>query len=333
MELRPLTLTDTEAWSQLIATAFNRTPTEAASVWHWLNTNRNLVAWGAWEGEILAAQYSCLLRTLYLPTQQSTHVVGISTNMAVHPAYRGRGLVKQVAEPVYAALRERGVLAGVGFSNAEGVKVDQHSQGYGYRVVGALSSHLILLSGHGHRVHEQGASTKWSATALLPAPTLALAQPVAMWPRCIESMPTSQSEKICFHNSVDNLHHRFAAHPFRQYRFWVLRSPDGAAQGVVVDRPTLLLGLTGSSLLAIYGQDGAEVLRHWAHAIRAKGVRFIRVLATPYATALQALDKLGLSFKLQPRKPHYLTVKPLQADCPKGLFDLTQWDCLGGEVL
>ncbi len=323
MELRPLVPTDTEAWSQLIALVFNRTPAEAGSVWQWLNAHQDLLAWGAWDGNTLAAQYSCLLRTLYLPATQSTHLVGISTNMAVHPAYRGRGLVKQVAEPVYAALRDRGALAGVGFSNADGVKVDQRSQSYGYKVVGALSSHLIWL--------RQSAAADRAMPMLISE--LGAGQLAGRTPSGMDCRPTGPEVKICFHNSLDNLQHRFGAHPFRHYRFWVFRSSDGAAQGVVVDRPTALFHLTGSSLLAAYGRDITQVLQGWTLAIREQGAHFVRVLATPYSASLRALNKVGLSFKLRPRHPHYLTVKPLQADCPVNLFDLAQWDCLGGEVL
>ncbi|MEZ4642293.1 MAG: hypothetical protein R3E31_06070 [Chloroflexota bacterium] len=43
--------------------------------------------------------------------------------MAVRPDYRGRGLlIKQVSQPVYAALAALGGVAGVGFSNAAGVR-------------------------------------------------------------------------------------------------------------------------------------------------------------------------------------------------------------------
>ena len=319
MELRQLTSTDSTAWSQLIATAFNRTLEEAAAVWRWLHANHDLVAWGAWEGEHLAAQYSCLLRPLYLPTTQSTHSVGISTNMAVDPAYRGRGLVKQVAEPVYAELKARGVLAGVGFSNAEGVKVDQRSQGYGYRVVGALAAHLIWLPACSSTVAQSTEQATWQLTTTLPNIETAL--------------QTQPADKICFAGAWRTLQNRFVTHPFRQYRFWVYRSADGTVMGVVVDRPTALLRLAGSSLLAVYGRDMTEVLRRWTMAIRAQGAHFVRVLATPCASALLVLRTLGLSIKLRPRQPHYLTVKPLQSTCPAGLFDFAQWDCLGGEVL
>ncbi len=328
MELRPLTPSDTTAWSQLIAAAFSRTPDEAAAVWHWLQANHDLVAWGAWDGARLAAQYSCLFRSLYLPATQSTHQVGISTNMAVHPDYRGQGLVKQVAEPVYALLRQRGVLAGVGFSNAEGVKVDQRSQGYGYRVVGALSSHLIWL-----RLHPFIEVKALANTPAKPSIPMSGMQLTPTLPFTIEAVTTDHCSKISFHNGLNTLQHRFAAHPFRRYRFWVYRAANGAARGVVVDRPTTWMGVAGSSLLAAYGQELPEVMRTWTKAVRAQGTHFVRVLATPHAEALQALGQLGCSFKLRPRQPHFLTVKPLQPNCPTSLFDLSQWDCLGGEVL
>ncbi|MEZ4646792.1 MAG: GNAT family N-acetyltransferase [Chloroflexota bacterium] len=59
-----------------------------------------LLAWGAWDGARLAAQYSCLLTSLRLPGTEEPARVGMSINMAVHPDYRGQGLIKQVSQPV-----------------------------------------------------------------------------------------------------------------------------------------------------------------------------------------------------------------------------------------
>ena len=102
---------------------------------------------------------------------------------------------------------------------------------------------------------------------------------------------------------------------------------------VTFGKVTFNVSVAGSSLLAAYGQELPEVMRTWTKAVRAQGTRFVRVLATPRAESLQALGQLGCSFKLRPRQPHFLTVKPLQSNCPTSLFDLSQWDCLGGEVL
>ena len=316
MEVRQLTShpADVEAWATLIAVAFNRPVAEARVLWSWFNAHQSLLAWGAWDGATLAAQYSCLIRQLQLSNANAC-TVGLSTNMAVHPRYRGRGLIKLVAEPVYDTLRQLGALAGVGFSNAHGVKVDQRSKGYGYRVVGPLLSQIVWP----HRVSAEPLRLSWDWPDL-PA-TYGMAQ--------------SFSTQIRFEVSAAVLWQRYAAHPFRRYRFGALHV-DGAAAGVVIDRPAKILGLRGASLLHASAASPIvlrELLARYVAALQQEHGHFVRVLATPRATGLPVLHQLGRVTNLRPCHPHYLTVKPLQPDAPPELFDLTCWDCLGGEVL
>lgn len=69
---------------------------------HWLYAGHDLIAWEVWDGSRLAAQYCSLLTALSIPDIAAPECVGLSINLAVHPDYRGRVLVKQVAQPVYA---------------------------------------------------------------------------------------------------------------------------------------------------------------------------------------------------------------------------------------
>ena len=314
MALRQLTShpSDVAAWASLIALTFNRPVAEAQALWAWFNAHQSLLAWGVWDGDVLAAQYSCLVRQLQLPNAQMCSV-GLSTNMAVHPRYRGRGLIKQAAEPVYQTLQQRGALAGVGFSNAAGVKVDQRSKGYGYRVVGALVSQLIWLR-------------PVQAAPLHLTPD---------WPAMPIGSITHPTDQIHFEASPSTLRHRYAEHPFRRYRYG-LGFQDKAAHGIVVDRPERFLGVRGASLLHAHAANSAALhtlLARWVAALQAQGTKFVRVLASPGAPALHVLHQLGYAITLRPRHPHYLTVKPLQPDVPPELFDVMRWDCLGGEVL
>ena len=100
MDIRPLTLENCSAWSDLLAVAFARQPAQMAALLHHFYGKRQLVAWGAWDRERLVAQYSCLLTQIYIPTMAAPQIVGMSINMAVHPDYRRRGLIKHVAQPV-----------------------------------------------------------------------------------------------------------------------------------------------------------------------------------------------------------------------------------------
>lgn len=311
MEIRFLTEDDAGSWADLLSVSFARQPAEMRQLWDWFHAGRELIVCGAWDGARLVAQYSSLLASLSVPHFPDPVWVGISTNMTVHPDYRGRGLIKQVASPVYLALADKRCIAGVGFSNAAGVKVDKHSQGYGYQVVGKMESKLLWL--RGNRVKEGIYLTDhWSETSW-DCPTLR---------DCIRFAVTPMS-----------IYQRYGSHPFRKYRFGVWKR-EGKVVGVVVDRPLCRHGLCGSSLLAVYGQNLSELLGRWAGAIGASGAQFVHFLTTPNSPVWRAIKELGFCFPIPfNRSPYYLTVKPLYAGLCAPLLDFSRWDCLGGDIL
>src|SRR5690349_13675851 len=138
MNIMPLSPEHHPACADLLAASFGRTSAEMSQLLRYLYAGYSVIAWGAWDGDRLVAQYSCLLTSLNVPGMDVPMLVGMSVNMAVHPDYQGRGLIKQIAQPVYQAVGEQGGMAGVGFSNAAGVKVDRRSKGYGYQVIGQM---------------------------------------------------------------------------------------------------------------------------------------------------------------------------------------------------
>lgn len=307
LRISPLTLDDGEAWAGLLAAAFVRQPAEMIQLLAYLQAAAPLIAYGAWDGVRLAAQYSCLLRQVHVPHQSGTIKVGVSINMAVHPHYRGRGLVKQVAGPVYTTVQAHDGVAGVGFSNAAGVKVDKYSQGYGYRVIGQLDSTVALL--------------------LRPSPLPPLSL-TTTWPTT--SLSGSSFNDSCFHfvTTPEWLRQRYAHHPFRRYHF------AGSEGQLVVYRPFRWLGLSGASLLAVHGQELTTVLGQWSCALWQQGIRLIHVLTSPQAPLLAALRQTAVCLRLPySRSPYYLTAKALNDELPGTLFDFARWDCIGGDVL
>ena len=311
MKIAPLSLDDVTPWARLLATAFNRQPEQMSQLLHFLQPETHLVAWGAWDGDSLAAQYSCLLRQLYSPTQDVNLPVGLSINMAVHPHYRGQGLIKQVAQPVYEHLAAKKVVAGVGFSNAAGVQVDKRSSSYGYRVVGQLRSYLLWLG----------------STA--PCPDFEL---TTLWPEQ-PFQPVRQNTAVQFAWTSTSLRHRFACHPFRKYHFGVWHHQETIA-GIVVYRPTRLFGLPAVGLLAIYGNDHLSLLQRWMAAVKADGYRWAYLVSTPQTSLLHTLRQTAVCLP-QPisRTPYYLTLKPLTNSLPPAIFDFENWACLGGDIL
>ncbi|MCB8944792.1 MAG: GNAT family N-acetyltransferase [Ardenticatenaceae bacterium] len=307
MRITHLTSDDYEAWAELLAAAFARQPSEMVQLLTFLQSAAPLIAYGAWDGAQLAAQYSCLLRHVHVPGQPLPITVGVSLNMAVHPDYRGRGLVKQVAQPVYTAVHNQGGTAGVGFSNAAGVQVDRHSKGYGYQVVGRLDSVVGV----------------WQRP--LSAPPLTL---TTCWPDSLPCFSSACPIKHHFISSSAWLAHRFAQHPFRQYHFGV-----GEA-GVVVYRPFHWHGWRGVSLLAAHGPDLAALLRHFSAALWPQGIRMVHLLTSPQSSLLKGLRQTAVCLRLPySRSPYYLTAKPLCTQTAASLFNFNQWDCIGGDIL
>lgn len=312
MEFRALTPADCTAWADLLAVSFDRTTTDMEGLLGWLFQGWPLVAWGAWDGDRLAAQYSCRVMDVRVPGHDAPVQVGMSINMAVHPDYRGQGLIKHVARPVYETIAEQGGIAGVGFSNAEGVKVDLKSKSYGYRVVGKLTSSLVWLA---------------QRRGVLP---LHLTDE---WPDNLCPIGANPDSGVQFTPNADQIRHRFAHHPFRRYAFGVWDEGD-CRRGVVVYRPIEYGRIRGAGLLAAYGDDLPELLRRWAAALQDERINFVHVLTSPQAALRTALPEMGRMIHLPySRTPYYLTAKSLDAKRATPLFDFKQWDCVGGDIL
>ncbi|MFN8374288.1 MAG: GNAT family N-acetyltransferase [Anaerolineae bacterium] len=309
MDIRPLTHADLAQWSELLAAAFQRPQAEMCALLGWMLTGYRLTAYGAWDSDRLAAQYSCIYTSLYVPGGFQHTLAGMSVNMATHPDYRGRGLIKQVSQPVYETLAAEGVAAGVGFSNAEGVQVDRHSKGYGYRVVGRLVPYAALVPPRRQRTH-----------------TLQLSDTF-----CDHTQGFSWNrERICFSASACTVIQRFAHHPFRQYRFGIWED-SGQLCGVVVDRRVR----GGVSLIAAHctvEYSLRELLHRWLSSL--EGERFVHLLASPNSSVRAALHAITPCIPLPySRHPYYLTAKALQADTSPAFFDFARWDCIGGDIL
>ncbi len=311
LNVAPLSLSQRTEWADLLGVAFNRPSADVVRVLDAMHDAYPVVAWGVWDGATLAAQYSCLLKDLHVPGSGSPVSVGLSVNMAVHPDYRGRGLVKLAAEPVYEAVRAAGGVAGVGFSNAQGVRVDRRSRSYGYQVVGRLRSTLAIM---------------------VRPPQ---AEPVSLtdsWPGF--AVPEPQSDRLVrFGNPVHALKHRYAEPRPVRYRFG-LWTDEGALRGAVAYRGVRWRGVRAASLLAAYSDDVESLVARWARAQWDEGVRAIHTLTSPKCPVRDGLRRIALTAQVPlSRSPYYLTVKPLGPEMPAMLLDFARWDCMGGDIL
>jgi len=310
MRVQPLTPHDTDVWAALLAVCFQRDPADMVALLGWLHQLGTVVAWGAWDRKQLAAQYMALVRPVQGP--EETFHVGMSINMAVHPDCRGRGLVKQVAGPVYEQVRDCNGAFGLGFSNAEGVRVDRNSKSYGYQVVGQLTPWVGPLS--------RGRGETLTLTDDFPALTAFTTE-------------TTPSARFGFPRTPEALYRRYAVHPFRDYRYGIWREGE-RVRGVVVYREIQVAGVRGAALLDTWGDDLAALLARWTATVRRSGARFVQTLTTPESRIEQAL-RASVPLVRQPitRNPYYLTIKPLTATLPAGYDTLAGWDVVGGDVL
>lgn len=312
VEYRSLTLDDRAAWGRLLATTFSRTPEQMEQLLLWFHRGFELVTWGAWDGDRLVAQYNCRLLRLHVPGLPEPALAGMGLNMAVDAAYRGRGLLETVAGPVHEMITERGCIAGVGFSSAGGLAVTKKSSSYAYQVLGPMTSTLVALS---HRRYPE---------------------PVELgeaWPDGQLTLPEGDKRFVRYAVTPASVRHRFAEHPFRQYRFGAWRDGN-EIRGLVVYRPVRLRGVGGVALLAAYGEDVPELLARWAGAMRRTGVGLVHVVTSPASPLRDALHAAGTRLTVPwSRSPYHLISRALRDDTPRVLFELDHWDCIGGDIL
>lgn len=309
MNLRRLTLADITQWGQLIATCFNQSPSDMERLIYWLACLGHIEAYGLWDNNNLIAQYACLLRTVYIDNKPIP--VGMSINMAVHPAYRGRGLVKQVSQPIYTSLQDKQVMLGMGFSNAQGVKVDKHSQGYGYQVVGQMQPLISILKSFNRR-------------------PLILSDDI---PYRQVRIPKQNQQKAHFQKDLKYIMQRYMQHPFRHYHYGIWQENERVL-GIVVYKKVKLWGVPSVALLDVYGNNIEELLIRWSSTLRQQHIFLLHTLVTPQSSIQQILQQhwrvLNAPFS---RNPYYLTVKPLSNHMESSLLDFRQWDLVGGDVL
>lgn len=309
MDIRPLTPADNLHWATLLALAFQRPTSDMFAMLDWLHTGFEVVAYGAWDEDILVAQYACIVRRLHVPNCPTPISVGMSFNMCVHPAYRGQGLIKQVSQPVYAQIKAQGGVAGMGFSNKDGVKVDRRSKGYGYQVIGKLIPSLVWITTKHHRANH---------LELTPN-----------FPTDFTFSTSPKSNCIGFDYDAQDIRLRYIQHPSRLYHYGVHDS-----LGIVVYRPTKIGGIDVVSLLGAYGDDLPTLIQAWASALRQSGIRLIHMVGSPQSALRESVNRVGISMRLPySRNPYYLTVKPMDEIVSPQLLQFDQWDCVGGDIL
>jgi hypothetical protein len=312
IEVRPLTVADLGPWARLLAVCFDRTPAQMQGLLGWFHAGFELVAMGAWDSDALVAQYNARVLQLLVPQFDSPLAAGMGLNMAVDPAYRGRGLLDQVAAPVHEALSARGCVAGVGFSSAGGLAVTRASRHYAYEVLGPMVSLVVPLTRRRY-----------------PDPLTIR----STWPTEPVELELPRDDFVRYAAEPASLRHRYADHPFRRYAY-ATRERGGVVDGLIVFRETQLRGLPAVSLLAVHGADPATLLGSFAASLRSRRRPLVHVLLSPASPMRPALGSMGPALALPfSRNPYHLITRALSSDTPPVLFDLARWACTGGDIL
>ena len=304
-------MADLGPWSRLLAVCFDRTPEQMHGLLEWFRAGFELVAMGAWDAGALVAQYNARVLQLLVPGFDGPLEAGMGLNMAVDPAYRGRGLLDQVAAPVHDALSARGCVAGVGFSSAGGLAVTKASRHYAYEVLGPMVSLVVPLT-----------RRRYSDRLTLRS----------TWPTAPIELDAHRDGFVRYAADPASLRHRYANHPFRRYAY-ATRERSGVVDGLLVFRETRLRGLPAVSLLAVHGADPETLLGSFAASLRPRRP-LVHVLLSPASPLRGALASMGPALPLPfSRSPYHLITRALSSDTPAALFDLDRWACTGGDIL
>lgn len=275
----------------------------------WLYCLGTIEAYGLWNDGQLVAQYSCLHRAIIFNNLALS--LGLSMNMAVHPNFRGKGLIKQVSQPVYDRLRDKQVVFGMGFSNAQGVQVDKHSKAYGYQIIGQMQS--LVIKTHNFKM-----------PSLTPLHTLPE-------PFCIQ--PNLSSSAAHFGKDTNHLIRRYLHHPFRDYEYGIWHE-NKEILGIVVYKKVSLWGIPAAALLDVYSQQPDEFLMRWSSTLCKSHIHLIHMLSSPQSEIKQIFRDHFLALEAPfTRSPYYLTVKPLANYFDTRLLNFNQWDLIGGDIL
>ncbi len=134
----------------------------------------------------------------------------ICADMATAPEFRGRGLISQLSRRVYDEVATCADVS-IGFSNDEGVKVDQNANGYGYRIVGRFSRYLKPLL--------------WKTVTPFQL------SPVDRF----DVLPCQKSPLFTIHKSREYLDWRYGRKPNNDYQIYLL-TQHGQFMGYVILR-------------------------------------------------------------------------------------------------
>jgi hypothetical protein len=316
LDYRPLTPDDRPAWARLLAVSFGRSQLQMEELLDWFHAGFRLVTMGAWAGDRLVAQYNCRLLDLSVPGWSGPFPAGMGLNMAVDPAWRGRGLLQTVATPVHEEIARLGCLAGVGFSGVGGLAVTRASESYGYEVLGPMvSTATLLLPRRSSGADALELSSGWPAGRYTPS--------------------EPDDGLIRYAVTPAGLRHRFAEHPFRRYVIGAWRDGE-EVRGLTVHRPVRLRGVPGLGLLEAYAADGEldALLHRWAATVAVRRPVVVHVVTSPSSRLRAAVRRLGPSTTVPfSQEPYHLIARALGDGVPPALFDLARWDATGGDIL
>lgn len=145
-QIKKLTKSNFSEIVYLLKKSFNMKSTNAFKLLSWKffdkNYKTNLTAYGAFtEGKLVSFYCNKKIDIKY---NNKTLNTAICLDMATSPDFRGQGLISQVSKPVYKDILRNHYDFSFGFSNDNGLKVDQNSHSYGYKIIGPIVKYFTL---------------------------------------------------------------------------------------------------------------------------------------------------------------------------------------------
>ncbi len=311
--IQPLQKADLSSLTDLLTSGFKilSVNKQAPLIWKYFSnkTDFPVTAYVAKVSDEVVSFYSN--KVIPIRNSENIFLAGSCLDMATKPEQRRKGLIKQLSKKVYEVVAEKKQPFSFGFSNEQGVKVDQNYSGYGYFVVGKfVNIYTTILNLHFDK------KSRYSLT------------PVTDFTQQPESYGTY------FHIDPSNsyLNWRYIQRPENKYEIYELWENEHFLGYVVV-----VLGKYQLSVLKITANLEAinfdallSQLRKLSYKKRKFFLNFFVLQNSFWKTVFR--NKLTIK---QQQPDYFLTVKPgvIDPQTQNKILKPDNWICMGGDIM
>ncbi len=311
--IQPLQKTDLSSLTDLLTSGFKMLSVnkQAPLIWKYFSNESDfpVTAYVAKVSDEVVSFYSN--KVIPIRNSENIFLAGSCLDMATKPEQRRKGLIKQLSKKVYEVVAEKKQPFSFGFSNEQGVKVDQNYSGYGYFVVGKfVNIYTTILDLH------FGKKNRYS---LIPATDF-----------------TQQPENYgtYFHINPSNsyLNWRYIQRPENKYEIYELWESEHFLGNVVV-----VLGKYQLSVLKITANletINFDLLLSQLRKLAYKKKKFFLNFFVLQNAFWKTVFKNKLTIKQQ-QPDYFLTIKTgvIDPQTQNKILNPDNWICMGGDIM